>query len=55
MGPTPSHRGVVAHAERVHSDRVGPFIAGHERVANERQRATVKSTPELRTVAYSTG
>ena len=35
----------VAHAERVHSDRVGPFIADHERVANERQRATVKSIP----------
>ena len=40
-----SHRGAVAHAERVHSDRVGPFIADHERVANERQRATVKSIP----------
>ena len=40
-----SHRGAVAHAERVHSYRVGPFIADHERVANERQRATVKSIP----------
>ena len=47
-----SHRGAVAHAERVHSYQVGPFIADHERVANERQRATVKSIPNSELVAY---
>ena len=43
--PTPSHRGAVVHVERVQRDRVGPFIAGHERVANEGEYSTVKSIP----------
>ena len=45
MVPTPSHRGAIAHAERVHSDRVEPFIAGHEQVANEGEHSTVKNIP----------
>ena len=51
--PTPSPRGAVAHAERVQRDRVGRSMAGHERVVNERQRATVKSTPNSE--LWSTG
>ena len=43
--PTPSHRGAVVHAERVHSDRAGRGMAGHERVANEREHSTAKSIP----------
>ena len=35
----------VAHAERVQRDRVGPFIAGHERVANEGEHSTAKRSP----------
>ena len=43
MVPTSSHCGAVAHAERVHSARAEPFIAGHERVMIERQHTTSKS------------
>ena len=46
--PTPSHRGAVAHAERVHRDRAGRGMAGHERVANEREHSTAKVTSHQR-------
>ena len=38
------HRGAVVHAEQVHRDRAVPRMAGHERVANEREHSTAKIT-----------
>ena len=47
------HRGAIAHAGHIHSDRVGRSMAGHERVVNERHSPACCSEkhPELRTVA----
>ena len=41
--PNPSHRRPVVHAERVHRDRSERGMAGHERVANEREHSAAKN------------
>ena len=38
------HREPVVHAEQVHRDRAVRGMAGHERVANEREHSTAKIT-----------
>ena len=40
-----SHRGAVAHAERVHSGRVGQVREGDEKVGSEGEDSTGKSIP----------
>ena len=42
MGPETRLRERVVHAEQVHRDRAGRGMAGHERVANEREHTTAK-------------
>ena len=46
------HREPVAHAEQVHRDRAVPRMAGHERVANEREHSTANASPNTRAVVY---